>query len=594
MQLWHCLREDMRSLWRVWLPLSALTAAMPLLVLALPVLEKRLLDDIVLTGHIEALPSTLLAYAGLWAAVVVGQNVAAAWRAYLGERTSQHLRRRLFNQCTDISVSFSQREHSARTMSLFVNDVPALASFLSSTVILGPASAVAFVGCVALMLVLNWQLALAAGLAPIVLAGIAWLVTRPLRPAARRAQEKAAQVNQRLQETLLGLREIVAFGQQRAQQARFTTTLREFLQLRMRVAAIDTAVQTGQSFFSIAVSVVVLGYGSYLVTQGETTIGTLVAMRTLFSVIVQPLSLLIGSISSGQQALGSADRIYATLGQPPAVLDTGTVHLPQPPVGEVTFDRVSFRYVPEQPTLRDISFTARPGQLIALVGPSGAGKSTLVSMLARFNDPDAGRVLLDGIDVRELPLTELRAQISVVFQDTFLFATTIRENIAFGQANATDAEIVEAARMANAWEFITDLPDGLDTPVHERGVRLSEGQKQRLAIARALLRQPRILILDEPTSALDARSEHLVQTALDQLVRDRTTFVIAHRLATVRRADRILVLDHGRIVEDGTHEQLLARDGLYRELFDLQFGAPIIQTAASSPSWGGVASVRGG
>ena len=204
--------------------------------------------------------------------------------------------------------------------------------------------------------------------------------------------------------------------------------------------------------------------------------------------------------------------------------------------------------------------------------PSGAGKSTLVSLVARFYDPTAGRVLLNGVDLRQLTLDGLRNEIGMVFQDSFLFASTIRENIAFGRAGATDEEILVAARAANAWEFIEQLPEGLDTQVGERGVGLSEGQKQRIAIARALLRNPRILILDEPTSALDARSEQLLQSALENLMRDRTTFVIAHRLATVRRADRILVLDQGRLAEQGTHVELMQRQGLYRELFELQFG----------------------
>jgi ABC-type multidrug transport system fused ATPase/permease subunit len=594
MHVWQSLRLDIQALWRVWLPLSVLTAAMPLVVLALPIMEKRLLDDVVMAADVASLPATILGYAGLWALVTLGQNAAAVWRTYLGERTTQQLRRRLFDHCTDVSVSFSRREHSARTMSLFVNDVPALSNFLSGTIILAPASAVAIIGCVAVMLALNWQLAVAAGLAPIVMAAIVWVVTRPLRPAARRAQAKAAELNERLQESLVGLREIVAFGQQHSQQTRFSTTLSELLRLRMRVNAIDTAVQTGQSFFSIAVTIVVLGYGSLLVMQDATTIGTLVAMRTLFSVIVQPISLLMGSISSGQQALGAADRIYRLLDESADVRDTGGQSISTPSAGAITFDAVSFAYQPGQPVLRDISFTARPGELIALVGPSGAGKSTLASMLTRFVDPDEGRVLLDGTDLRDIPLSDLRAQIGMVFQDTFLFATTIRENIAFGRPEATTAEIVEAARTANAWEFIEQLPAGLDTPVHERGVRLSEGQKQRLALARALLRRPRILLLDEPTSALDARSEHLVQTALERLVRDRTTFVIAHRLATVRRADTILVLEHGRIVEDGTHDQLIQRDGLYRELFDLQFGAPVVRATTNGVSQSSVVAVGGG
>ena len=240
--------------------------------------------------------------------------------------------------------------------------------------------------------------------------------------------------------------------------------------------------------------------------------------------------------------------------------------------GEVTFEGVSFAYAADRPVLEGISFTAHRRQVTALVGPSGAGKSTLVGLIARFYDPTSGRILLDGVNVRDLPLADLRAQIGMVFQDTFLFASTIRENVAIGRVDATEAEIIEALRAANAWEFVDQLPKRLDTEVGERGVQLSEGQRQRIAIARALLRNPRILILDEPTSALDARAEHLLQSALDHLMRGRTTFVIAHRLATVRRADQILVIDDRRVVECGRHEDLIRRQGLYRELFELQFG----------------------
>jgi ABC-type multidrug transport system fused ATPase/permease subunit len=266
------------------------------------------------------------------------------------------------------------------------------------------------------------------------------------------------------------------------------------------------------------------------------------------------------------------------LSQTPQVQEQLAARTPGHTAGAVAFEAVTFGYQPDQPVLHEVSFTAQPGELVALVGPSGAGKSTLTSLIARFYDPAAGRVLLDGVDVRDLTLTGLRGQIAIVFQDTFLFAETIGENIAFGREGASETAIVAAARAANAWEFIERLPDGIRTLVGERGVRLSEGQKQRLAIARALLRDPRILILDEPTSALDARAEHLLQSALDTLMRGRTTFVIAHRLATVRRADRILVLEHGRIVEQGTHSTLLERHGLYRELFDLQFGAGVERT----------------
>ncbi|MGE3908767.1 MAG: ABC transporter ATP-binding protein [Chloroflexota bacterium] len=580
--LLRCL-ANLIPLWRIWLPLSVLTTALPLAVLALPLLEKHLLDEVVVPGRLDLLPLTVIAYAAFWSVAMLGQNLSAVLRAYLGERLTQHLRRRLFDHCTALSVSFSRKEHSARTMTLFVNDAPMLANFLNSTIILGIASLVTLVGSVALMLALNWQLALATGIAPIVLAGITWTVTRPLRPAARRAQDMASELNERLQEHLIGIREVVAFGRERAQQERFSTTLQELLRLRMRVTMFDTAVQTGQSIFSIAVTIVILGYGSYLIIEGDTTIGTLLAMRTLFSLVFQPISILVGSIGGIQQALSAADRVYEVLDRRPEVMDAGTTRMPLPTTGAVELDNVSFSYVPGQPVLRNISLKAEPGEVIALVGPSGAGKTTLASLIARFSDPDLGRILLDGSDLRTLPLADVRKQIGIVFQDTFLFADTIRANIAFGCESAVEADIIAAARAANAWEIIEQLPDGLDTYVGERGVRLSEGQKQRLAIARALLRKPRILILDEPTSALDARSEHLLQSALENLMRDRTTFVIAHRLATVRRADQILVLDRGRVVETGSHAQLLARGGLYRELFDLQLGGI---TASALPEHG--------
>lgn len=568
----RCLAE-LRPLWRIWLPLSVLTTVTPLVSLALPVLEMRLLDEAVLPGRYDALPTIIGLYAGLWAALVVGQNLGAALRTYLAERAIQRLRRRLFEQCTALSLNFRHGEHSARTMSLFVNDVPSVAEFLTSTAVVGFASLLVLVGSLALMLSLNWQLAVATGVTPIVLAAVAWLVTHPLRPAARRAHEKAAEMNVRLHEHLAGLREVVAFGRQRTQQERFSTTLDELLRLRMRVTAIGMTIQTGQSFFSIAVSIVVLGYGSVLVIEGEATVGTLVAMRTLFGLVFQPIGQVMGMVSGAQQALGAADRLAAVLDHQPNVRDLGTVSMPSTMHGSVELDGVTFEYLPGRPVLHDISFTARPGEMIAIVGPSGAGKTTLVSVIARFHDPDTGRVLLDGSDLRDFPLADLRARIGIVFQDTFMFSDTIRANVAFGRETADEVAIVEAMRAANAWEIVEHLPDGLDTHIGERGVRLSEGEKQRLAIARAMLRRPQILILDEPTSALDARSDHLLQQALENLMRGRTTFVIAHRLATVRRADRILVLDRGRIVETGVHDDLVRRGGLYQELFDLQSGS---------------------
>ncbi|HEX5501673.1 MAG TPA: ABC transporter ATP-binding protein [Thermomicrobiales bacterium] len=564
--------HDYRRLWRVWVPLLLLSAVSPAFALAMPLIEKRLIDGVILPRQPALLPGMAALYAGLWVASMGVAIVGAGLRAYLGERLTLQLRQRLFAHCGALSLAFARREHSARTMALFFNDVPALTGLFSTTIIGGVGSLIALVVGGVVMIRLDPRLAIAAGVGPPAVAALAAVVTRPLRPAARRVQEQAAEFTERLQENLAGLREVVAFGQEAAQEARFASTMWTLLRLRLRVTLIDSAIQSGTSVVSLTVTLLILMYGAYLVIEGRTTLGTVVAMRSLFGLLFQPAGQVIGLFSATQKALGAAERVYAFLDETPAVADAPAARAPRAVAGAITCERVSFAYRPGQPVLRDISFAARPGETIALVGPSGAGKSTLVSLLARFYDPGAGRVLLDEVDLRALTLAGLRDQIGIVFQDTYLFAQTIRDNIAFGCATADEAAIVAAARSANAWEFIERLPAGLDTRVGERGVQLSEGQRQRLAIARALLRDPRILILDEPTSALDARSEHLLQAALANLMRGRTTFVIAHRLATVRRADQILVLDGGRIVEHGAHDDLMLRRGLYHELVALQFG----------------------
>jgi ABC-type multidrug transport system fused ATPase/permease subunit len=568
---WRSL-TDYGRLWRSWLGLVVLSLLVPPIAVTIPLVERELIDKVILAQRFDLLTPTLTTYAGLWLASFVLQSIGGPLRGYVGERVLMHLRRRIFVHAELLSVAFNRREHTARTMALFVNDAPVTAGLPTATVLGGLASLLTLGLGLAFMVSLSWPLALAAGALPPLVIVVAGFLTRPLRPASRRAQEKAAELNERLQESLSGMREIVAFGRERIQEQLLNTTLGELLRLRVRVNLIDAGLGTGQGLFSLSVTLVVIGYGGYLVMQGDTTLGTVLAMRTLFNYVFQPAGQLYGIISSVQKGLASADRVYAFLDEQPTVHERELASEPGRVHGAIRFEDVSFAYQSGQPVLEDVTFTVQAGEVVALVGPSGAGKSTLVSLLARFYDPSSGRLLLDGVDLCNITLAGLRAQIAMVFQDSFLFATTIRENIALGRAGVTQEDIVAAARAAHAWEFIERLPQGLDTWVGERGVHLSEGQKQRLAIARALVRDPRILILDEPTSALDARSEHILQAALDNLMRGRTTFVIAHRLATVQRADRILVLDGGRIVEQGTHQQLLSHSGLYAELFHLQFG----------------------
>jgi ABC-type multidrug transport system fused ATPase/permease subunit len=398
------------------------------------------------------------------------------------------------------------------------------------------------------------------------------MLSRPLKRASRRSQDKAEKLTLHLQELLSGLREVAAFHQEGAQRNRFSSVLCESLRLRMRLVFLDSAIAAGKGLLSMILSLVTLGIGGYLVLRGQATIGTVVAMRSLYHVMYGPALNIFGVITAGQKALASVDRINEFLRERPQVTERYGALAPKRVTGAIAFEGVCFSYSPEREVLQGISFVAARGKTIALVGPSGAGKTTITNLIGRFHDPTAGRITLDGTDLRDLSLKTLRDNMSMVFQNTFIFDISIRDNIAFGRPDATDAQIVAAACAANAMEFIEQLPKGLDTPAGERGVRFSEGQRQRLGIARALLRDTPILILDEPTSAIDARSERLLQSALENIMRGRTTLVIAHRLTTILRADRILVVNDGRIVEQGTHSELFHARGLYRELYDMQFG----------------------
>jgi ABC-type multidrug transport system fused ATPase/permease subunit len=563
---------DARRLWRAWAPVMLIAALLPLAGVAMPLVQKQLVDGVILAGRLDLLPETVAVYCGLWLLSLLGGVAGNGLGAYLNERVLLDLRQRLFEQTAYLSLAFSRREHSGRTLSLFVNDAPNVATIFGSSVSVLVGSLVAMIAGAVAMFSLSWQLAVVAGVAPPLVAGVAAILTRSLRPASRRAQEKAAELNERVTEQLNGIREVLAFGQEHRQAVGFARTLAELLRLRMRVTLVGLGMGVGQSLFSLSVTLVILGYGGWLVIHGQATLGTLLAMQSLFGLVFTPSGQMVGLISGIQKSLASADRVYAFLALTPRVREKPEARSLINPLGRIRFEDVSFAYEPGRSVLQHVSFTAMPGETIALVGPSGAGKSTLTSLIPRFYDAGTGRVLLDDVDVRELSLAGLRSQIGIVFQDTFLFAGSVRDNITLGRPGSSDAEILAAARAAHAVEFIDHLHEGLETQIGERGAQLSEGQRQRLAIARALLRNPRILILDEPTSALDARSERLLQAALENLTRDRTTFIIAHRLATVRRADRILVLDQGRIVEQGTHHELIDNAGLYRDLYDLQFG----------------------
>jgi subfamily B ATP-binding cassette protein MsbA len=565
------LLKEQRGLWRAGLPLLLVAVVYGPIQLALPLVERYLIDDVLLARKMTLLVPAVLGYGALWCLLEILFASMNLLNGYLTERISMYLRQLVFDHCQSLCFTYINRDHSSRLMALFSSDVPQVAGFFNGAVVTSVISLTTLLVGVIIIARINWQFGLVV-LLIIPLAGVVLSAgTRPLKRASRRVQDKAEKLTQHLQELLSGLREVAAFGQERTQRNRFSSALNEALGLRMRLARLDSSITAGKGSLSMIISMVILGIGGYFVVRGKATLGTLVAMRSLYYVMYGPALNIFGVITRGQTALASIDRIDEFLQERPQVTEPSGAIAKERVAGVIAFEDVRFSYTPEREVLHEISFVAARGETIALVGPSGAGKTTITSLIGRFYDPAAGRITLDGIDLRDLSLKTLRDNISMVFQNTFLFDLSIRDNIAFGKPDATSAEIVAAARASNAWEFIEQLPEGLDTRVGERGVRLSEGQKQRLGIARALLRNAPILILDEPTSALDARSEQLLQSALGNIMRGRTTFVIAHRLATILRADRILVVDDGRIVEQGSHSELIRAPGLYRELYEMQF-----------------------
>jgi subfamily B ATP-binding cassette protein MsbA len=355
------------------------------------------------------------------------------------------------------------------------------------------------------------------------------------------------------------------------EQERFAQENERSFAAGMRSAKLMALVWPVAEVLLVSGMLVVVWYGSREVMGGRLTPGELVGFLGYIGMISQPVNSLVRAFGAWQQALGAADRIFELLDADSLVKDPPDPRVLPKVEGRVTYENVSFAYVPDHPVLEDINLMVEPGEIVALVGPSGAGKTSMVNLLPRFYDPTTGVVRLDGVDLRELSLKDLRQRIGLVPQETILFGVSVRENIRYGRFDARDEEIENAAQVANAHDFILGLPDGYDTIIGERGATLSGGQRQRLAIARAVLRSPRLLILDEATSALDTESELLVQEALSRLMQGRTTFIIAHRLSTIRNAHRILVMDGGRIVESGSHTELIKQDGLYRRLYEAQF-----------------------
>ncbi len=543
--------------------------------LVLPWLVRVLIDGIFVARNPGLLRRAMIALVAVFTVQALFNFGQSYLLAYTGERLVADLRRRLYGHLQGLSVGFFDGRRVGELLSRLTNDVAAIQQSLTANLLNFLQQLVFLTGAVALVVITDWRLAgiVLATLPPIILAGA--FFGRRLQALSNEAQAELGRATTVLEETIAGARTVKSFAREGYEVERFGASIERTFAVAMRRTRLRAIFSPLITFFALLALTGVLVFGAREVGQGRMTPGELVSSLMYMTMVAGPIGALTGVYAQLREASGAAERLFELLDTVPEVTDApDAAPLPGPVVGRVRVEDVSFRYgaAPDAPTVLDgVSLDAAPGERLALVGPSGAGKSTLVNLLLRFYDPVAGRVTLDGHDLRGVTLQSLREALGVVPQDPVLFGGTIAENIAYGRLDATPEEVEAAARAANAHGFIGDLPQGYETVVGERGIKLSGGQRQRVAIARAILKDPRVLILDEATSSLDTEAEAAIQEALERLMRGRTTIVIAHRLSTVERADRIVVLERGRVVEQGRHADLLARGGLYHRLYTRKF-----------------------
>ncbi len=558
------------------LALATLTLVLSALIgLAFPMVVRYLLDAAFIDKSRAVLDRIAVGLVLLFSIQAILNYAQTYLLSAVGERVVAGLRQELFGRLLTMPPGFFAERRTGELTSRLTTDIGLLQGVLSHQIAEFSRQMLALVGGIILLTLMQPRLTLTAlGVVPLVV-GSALFFGRRLRRMTTSVQDKVADATASAEEAFSQIRTVQSFVQEPAERRRYAERIGESVRaalVRAQIRGVFFGVLTFSTFVGI---VIVLWQGGLLVLEGQLTPGELVQFLLYTITIAAAIGALASFFSSYQEAVGAAQRVFEILETEPGIKDPpAPLALPSPARGSVSFDQVSFRYTADTSaawTLQDINLTCLPGEVIALVGPSGAGKTTLVSLLPRFWDPNQGLILVDGIDIRSLKLADLRSAIAIVPQDPALFSGTIRENIAYARPGASMEDVEAAARAAHAHEFVERLPDRYETMVGERGIKLSGGQRQRVAIARAVLKDPLILILDEATSSLDTESERLIEDALSRLLVGRTTLIIAHRLSTVRRADRLVVLDRGRVVEEGSHNELIELGGLYARLYLRQF-----------------------